>query len=184
MNRKNIFFAFIPLVLIGTTLFSPLATSSSVVSLSVPAAAFHPSVSNRDIVYNYGNELYTIQSEPLDYIFVAPVYLPEGVVVQKIIFYFRDATSYDGVVSLYRTDKTLFGKQKMGEAWTFGSFPGGTDEYNYDSSIDFANVNNSSYGYYLEILMRDGIQVLNVTIEYSYQAFLPIIINSIFRKIL
>lgn len=131
--------------------------------VSIPAAAFTPRESGYNYS-NYGSELVNNDNNS-DY-YYAPVYLPDGATVTRMIFYWEDTSSSDGSASLRRALLTTGGYNTMASVNTSGSGGDGSSE---TTDIDYATVDNTSYMYYVAWTLWDSnIKGHAVVIEYTY----------------
>ena len=134
--------------------------------LSIPAAAFVPQYNYSAQTYNGGSLVRTL-SGSYD-IFNAPVQLPHGATVTKMTVYWYDNyAGGDGTIALRRSSFSLF-PFTMAEVTTSGS---GGNGNGVDSTIDYAQIDNSQYTYYLTAqLPTDGtdyVGLYGVVIEYT-----------------
>ena len=134
--------------------------------LSIPAAAFVPQYNYDAETYNGGSIVRTL-SGSYD-IFNAPVQLPHGATVTKMTVYWYDNYAGDnGTIALRRSSFSLF-PLTMAEVTTSGSGGNGSG---VDSTIDYAQIDNSQYTYYLTAqLPTDGtdyVGLYGVVIEYT-----------------
>ena len=123
----------------------------------VPAAAFVPCYGYIDNWENTGGSV-----KGTTY-FVAPVYLRHGATVTALHFHWFDGIAADGSVHLVRYDN-LGNEVILAEASTMGS----TGYFvTKDFTIDYADVDNFYYGYYL-FFFSNEVSLMRVVIEYSY----------------
>jgi len=140
----------------------PLATKTGY--LSIPAAAFEVK-SDSDTYTNLGYEVYGAGSKSL--IFSAPVQLPHEATVTKVTFYWKDISLKDGSLKLMRNlmDGTT---ENMAEVTTVGNSGVGSS---YDDTIDYAEIDNSLYSYFLEMeLFGEIVSSYGAIIEYTYES--------------
>ncbi len=130
--------------------------------LSLSAADFQPQVDGYDFS-NTGQRLQNVDGSSDNYI--APVQLPHGATVTRLTFYWRDTSSSNGVLSLYRNG--LAGTSSlMAYASTSGNAGNGSS---YDSTISYATVDNSQYSYFLSLGLPDSnVWCYGAIIEYTY----------------
>jgi hypothetical protein len=121
--------------------------------LTIPASAFQADGQQND-VWAYVNGLAYIPSgtEPLSVFSFAPVYLPEGAVVEEVTFYYYDNDEtgnahVKGRLSRYSVDTAASNTLAEIESTTTGAsldVQSSTDTSIYNSTID-----NQAYAYYL-----------------------------------
>ncbi len=141
--------------------------------LSIPAAAFTPVESTYDYE-NHGRYLILYGTgQPGNNLgfFVAPVHLPQGAVVTRFTFHFRDNSLLDTATASLRynqhfstTNLTLAQAQSF-EIWGGGPF-GSTSTTTFFASTQIAN---DLYQYFIKVILPVGGQVWNggATIEYT-----------------
>lgn len=131
--------------------------------ISIPAAAFEPGADTFQY-HNNGSNLYTDYGAN----YFAPVNLPDGSTVTKVTFYFDDDTSAGLVtMNLYRLD---LDNNLVYPMATITSVDGGYGS-DYDDTISYAQVDNSSNTYYLYAAFGTtgiDLQVKAVVIEYEF----------------
>ncbi|RMF38282.1 MAG: hypothetical protein D6759_01180 [Chloroflexi bacterium] len=135
--------------------------------LSIPAAAFVPQNNYTDQTYNGGSIVRSTASP--GFTFNAPVFLPHSATVTKMTAYWYDNYSGgDGTITLRRTPLNTAFSVKLAEVNTSGNGGNGTSA---DTSIDYAQIDNSQYTYYLTAdLPTDGtsyVGLYGVVIEYT-----------------
>ncbi|HEY77479.1 MAG TPA: hypothetical protein G4O00_15085 [Thermoflexia bacterium] len=114
--------------------------------ISIPAAAFVPQDNFSADTYNVGSIVRTVTGSVDE--FNAPVFLPHGsTVVSVTVHWYDDYGAGDGTITLRRTNFSVF-SVKMAEVTTSGS---GGDGTSTDTTIDFAQVDNSQYIYYQDL---------------------------------
>ena len=127
--------------------------------LSVPAGAFIAESTTREY-YNFGSYFYGKGW------FYAPVYLPNEATVIKLTFYWYDYSVSDAQLLLLRYP---FGgsEEKMVDIWTSGY---GGNGFTEENTIDFADIDNTGYSYFLAVSLTDvgNLQYHTVLIEYTY----------------
>ena len=117
---------------------------------------------------------------PNQAIFRIPLNLPHGATITKLVAYSYDGdATYNINVYLYRDAFDNMDGQLMGYALSSGS-PGYTNSS--DSSIDYAEVDLSSYGYSLKIYLHSSEYApsygfLGARIDYEYPVFLPEVVK-------
>ena len=127
--------------------------------LSIPAAAFNPKYND---VY-YKNSGYHVTGQAY---FVAPVYLPHGVTVKKMTYYWVNEVPASAWLFLSRNymDGTT---EDMANAWIDGGVTGNGNDTT--DKIDYPEIDNSLYSYYLELCLDVGMGCYGVIIEYNYK---------------
>ena len=141
----------------------PLPEGTKTGHLSIPAAAFTPR-DNDMYVKNIGHELTG------DGFFVAPVYLPQGVTVTNLSYYWRNEMSASARSHLSRNymDGTA---DELANVWIDGGVYG--NGFTWTENIDFAEIDNSKYSYFIELgigLCEDErMYVYGFIIEYTYE---------------
>ncbi len=130
----------------------------------VPAAAFTPGEDGYDYT-NYGGNL--IPGNNTSDTYYAPVYLPQGATVTRMIFYwYDDSTVNDGMASLRRAPLTTGSpSHTMAQVYSDGSSGDGSSE---TTSINYATVDNTTYMYFLMWDLGAGNVGHAVVIEYTY----------------
>ncbi len=138
----------------GDTTPRPAATKTGY--LSIPAAAFTPR-NNNTYVENYG---YRLSGEVF---FVAPVNLPHRATVTNLTYYWINEAPASARLHLSRS--YMNGSiDEMANAWISGSGNGSS----WDDTIDYADIDNSLYSYYLEFFIGPDMGCYGVIIEYTY----------------
>lgn len=153
----------------GSVAASTVSWTAVTSYLSIPAPAFQPRVSGMQYA-NSGNSLFpTVDGGTA--VFIAPVQLPHGAVIQKLTLNWSDDSNTDSVSArLYRTD-LLTSETTLATVDSSGSpsVTGATTT----SSIATPIVDNSSYSYYIwATLYKDSLiptlgQLHSVVIEYT-----------------
>jgi hypothetical protein len=130
--------------------------------VSVSAAAFRPIWDGHDF-WNQGDALYN-EDGSSDF-YVAPVQLPHRATVTKLTFYWWDASDWAAACTLRRNDLAGGTETQMAYAETFGDTGLGSS---VDSTVGFAEVDNSQYAYYLQLQLQDTeMHARGVVIEYT-----------------
>lgn len=134
------------------------ATATKTSYLSIPAAAFTPR--NNDMYVK--NEGYYLTGEGF---FVAPVYLPHGATVTNLSYYWKNEAPACTRLHLSRNymDGTA---EEMANTWIDGSIHG--NGVTWTDRIDYAEIDNSLYSYFLEIGIGPDMFCYGVIIEYTY----------------
>ena len=108
--------------------------------------------------------------------FVAPVMLPQGAKVLKLVAYYSDTTTLDLEVGLYR--KPLGAQQTMAFVKSTGT---GGYGYGVDDSINFATVDNQQFSYFAKALIpawtvdKFDLSLVGIRVDYSYPEYLPLV---------
>lgn len=130
--------------------------------LSIPAADFQPSEDGYDYlvdttaVHNLGNTTAY---------FIAPVHLPHGATVTRLTFYWRDNSASDGSLTMYYNNLQMM-QSEMASAGTSGQSL--TPSFSQDTSIAYAQIDNSQRTYYLWLVLPDkDVNGIAVVIEYT-----------------
>lgn len=135
--------------------------------ISVPAAAFQPSIFGDVSPFlgdphhiNTGDKL-VIGSHNHDvYDYVAPVKLPQGATVTRLIFYWYDTHSSDNAsVRLYCDSNEMAGATSSTGGYSSSE----------DTTISYATIDNWNYTYYLETTLptQSNVWLRFVVIEYA-----------------
>ena len=136
----------------------PMPAATKTGHLSIPAAAFTPR--NNDIyVKNYGHDLTGEGS------FVAPVYLPHGATVTNLTYYWRNEIAASARAHLSRNYMNGTADE-LANVWIDGAVHG--NGVSWTNNIDFAEINNSLYSYFLELGICPEMGVYGFKIEYTY----------------
>ncbi len=118
--------------------------------LAIPAAAFTPFEDGYDFE-NHGPYLIHQHSPgggTANGWYLAPVQLPDGAVVTKMTFYFKDSwIFYDGIARLQRTHLGQGNFQEMASVDTSGAASGYTSKST--TAISGATIDNNSYAYWV-----------------------------------
>jgi len=139
--------------------------------ISVSAAAFQP----KSHTYRYDIDSISIFNVDgnSDY-YYAPLELPQGATVTRLIFYWEDGSSADGYCSMWRS--AMMGSYGLGMATANTSGDTGVADSSEDTSIDSATVDNSQYSYGLTVYLPDsGVEAFGVVVEYVYSVSLPLV---------
>ena len=127
--------------------------------LSIPPAAFTPR--NHDTYFeNKGFILYGDDDDPE---FVAPVYLPHGATVTNITYYWINEAPASFRLYLYRNHMNGI-TDEMALVWVLDSGTGSS----WTDEIDYADIDNSLYSYYIRTSLITDMGCYGVVIEYSY----------------
>jgi len=146
--------------------------------LMVPASAFVPKSDN--IVYSRpdGTSLFASTSSAPDGNFDAPVFLPQGATVTKVVMYYYDNDS-NRTMSLHLLKFPLPGDTSITMAY-ITSADSQVPFYAEDTTIQENPIDNQAYAYALHINMLGASPGLIHTfkgarIDYSYPTYLPAI---------
>jgi hypothetical protein len=136
----------------------PEPATTEIDYLSIPAAAFTPR--NNDMYVK--NEGYYLTGEGF---FVAPVYLPHGVTVTNLSYYWKNEAPACARLHLSRNymDGTA---EEMANTWISGNVHG--NGFSWTDRIDYAEIDNSLYSYFLELGIGSDMRCYGVTIEYTH----------------
>ncbi|NMC16027.1 MAG: hypothetical protein GYA40_05210 [Chloroflexi bacterium] len=144
--------------------------------ISIHPAGLHVRTASSTWAFSDEFELYNTSS--LGIFASAPVYLPDGAVVNKVTFFYYDGTaSYH--TSAYLTRTMLSGQigNDMATIYSSGSGYG----YGSDTTIVDPTIDNQNYAYFVDIFIPgDNLMNLRVTglrIDYGYTTFVPTIMK-------
>jgi hypothetical protein len=144
--------------------------------LTIPAAAFQPYLDGYDYENGggYMKHLHSPGGGNVDGLYIAPVFLPHGATVTRMIFYFYDNTVGTEAYAWLRRSDMAGNVQNM--AYVSSDFATGYGSKS-DSSISYASIDNAHYAYWAEWrLPISGIRKylgLSVIIEYNEPAVKP-----------
>jgi hypothetical protein len=157
--------------------------SSSDHVLSVSAAAFQPFEDGYDY-QNAGRSLthyYGPNSSSADGWYLAPVNLPDGVLITRLDFYWYENTTVPGEAHLQRTALNAGDYQDLAIATTStGSDSGGLS---LDTSVIGGPVDNEHYAYWIVLVVPStsfGINVVHpysVRLYYNFPVYLPLVVR-------
>ena len=171
--NKNFLFTLVPLLAFGFGLIFPDLTTTGHNYVSIPAPAFQPSDNTFPYQTN-GEEIFNPEGQPT--VFYAPVMLPHGVTVTKVIFYFFDdsSDSSDYGFSNLRRNDNAGASLSMSEIMSNNN----GNSSNYDDTINYAPIDNAQYSYYLSLYLSSvKVHAYAVIIEYTYPLSLPLILK-------
>ena len=174
MNKKVL--TLVPAFGLAFVLLFAVSASPGHGYVSVSAAAFQPRYDGYQFT-NHG--LYVTNSNGTSDDWIAPVQLPHGARVTKVIFYYSDSDSGNDVrIRLYRSPFSMEAFD-MADLESLGSSGGGSVE---TISINYADVDNAQYEYFFHLTIpTDLTGAYGVVIEYTYPASLPLILRN-FRE--
>jgi hypothetical protein len=130
--------------------------------VSVSAAAFTPY--SHLSVFGKSDRIETTYSGGWS-IFYAPVQLPHGSYVTKLTFYWKDeSTTYDATLSLVRNELND-NSNVMATVTSTGDAGNGSG---YDDTIGYSTVDNSSYAFHLNLVIRPDMAGYGAVIEYTF----------------
>lgn len=140
--------------------------------ISISPLAFQPFLSSTA----YQNYYYLVNMGATSASFGAPVYLPNGCTVKKMVVYYSDnEASLDMDVYLVGIEMVSGTFYHMASVTSSGTTPG----YGYmeDTSVTNAVVDNQSRVYSLEVLMpgTTALSVLAVRIDYEFSSSLALL---------
>jgi hypothetical protein len=137
--------------------------------LSIPAAAFVPSVSTYSYE-NHGRYLKHLAGTPVDETgyYVAPVQLPQGATITRLTFYFKDSTAGQAEASLiqhkhYTNSSTALANLVSSDTWAPGLGSASTSSFTQTPLID-----NTLYSYHVSISLPPGGTIWACGIEIDY----------------
>ncbi|MFQ6083218.1 MAG: hypothetical protein ACE5WD_07660 [Candidatus Aminicenantia bacterium] len=133
------------------SLFSLFVEIIKAEEIMVPASAFNP-YSQDNLYQRNFLRIYSDWGSPEE-AFFAPVYLPQGKRVHKVIIYYYDLGSENIAVRLYRTNMYTYSANMMVQVTSKGDSGNGS---NSSYSISTPVINNSGYGYSLKIYFPVG----------------------------
>jgi hypothetical protein len=149
--------------------------------LSIPAAAFQPYEDGYDY-QNAGRSIthyYGPNTSDTDGWYLAPVSLPDGVLVTRLDFYWYENTTVAGEAHLQRTTLNLGDYQNLADAYTtLGSDSNGLS---FDTSVIGGPVDNVHYAYWIVLVVPStsfGINVVhpyNLRLRYNLLTYLPLV---------
>ena len=136
--------------------------------LAIPPAAFRPRVNNT----TFGGDVDFLwnSSESTDGEYMAPVYLPHGATIVRVTCWWSDTTTdHNARLSLFRNAFNLYEQEYMSNMFSTGA---GSDRHlSYDTTINYAEINNYEYKYtlYLKIPKGSGADIFfyGARIEYT-----------------
>lgn len=145
--------------------------------ISIHPAGLHVRTASSTWAYSGEFELYSTSSSGI--YASAPVYLPDGAVVNKFTFYYYDGTAsyYTGA---YLTRTMLSGQIGNDMATVYSS---GSAGYGYGSDTTIVNptIDNQNYAYFVDIFIPGGngtnLRVTGLRIDYGYSTFMPMIMK-------
>lgn len=134
-------------------------------TVNIPAASFRPANGSNDY-QNHGRYFiqYDAASDTGDY--YAPVNLPQNVIVTKMTFYFRDNTTDNGVMRLFRTAMNGTGVQ-MAVIDTSGSWASPSYGSNSTTTINGEEIDNKTNAYYLRWELPDSTTGANASMVWG-----------------
>ncbi len=151
------------------SLAQPAVATAGARHLSIPAAAFVPAAAYNSYE-NHGRYLKHFAQPPeleAGY-YVAPIQLPQGAILSKLTFYYRDTTVGQAIADLVRHKHDTQGTLLMAEVvssdtWTPGFGSASTTNFNPTAVID-----NSLYSYYVHLSLPPDGQVWGCGVEIEY----------------
>jgi hypothetical protein len=148
---------------------NPQSGEAQVQHLSFPAAAFTPGVGYY-IYQNHGRYLKyfdnPVDTEPA--VFYAPVQLPQGAVISKMTYYFKDPGAGTAFARLERATHFTLGSITVAGLSSTDLFP---PSYGVTSTSFFSPqpvIDNSQYTYFIQLELPPGGQVWGSGVELEY----------------
>ena len=142
------------------------------------AHLFKPATDNSEWNYVGGDELYN-PSDSSAAAFAAPLSLPHGATVTKLVVWYHDMVEANLTVTLERvlldngTNVTMASVASSGD-------PGYS--YGEDTSIDYAEIDLQSYAYYAYLTMPADcsydLTLVGIRIDYEYPGYLPLVLKN------
>ena len=167
---KNKVLALVPVVGLSFALLT-LAPSPGHGYVSVAAGGFSPVTDDCD----YLNQGYEVRSQSGVCTFVAPVQLPQGATVTKIIATWEDYSSSDGYAGLDAVSTAALSQTILFTAYTESDKGFGTSE----SADPNHTVDNSQYAYYVRwFVPNPAVYGRAIVIEYTYPTSLPLVLRN------
>jgi hypothetical protein len=131
-------------------LVAPQSLSVVSGSISIPASAFRPNTGGFTYLDNTWGYLYPAATDSWNY--GAPVYLPQGAIVDQLVCYMKDSyPSMEGNCILSYNELETDDWQQMGYVQTSGSL-GSLLAYS-DNNIDYPVVDNDSRAYSMSLAL-------------------------------
>jgi hypothetical protein len=119
-----------------------------------------------------GQELYNSGGGMME--FYAPVSLPNGAAVTKLVVYFWDNSPNDLSASLYRLPLDGSPEEKMAETYPTGDAGHGNSA---STLINSPIIDQQAYAYYVEVLLPydPEVRLRAIRIDYAYKTDLPLV---------
>ncbi|MGA1823821.1 MAG: hypothetical protein ACMUIP_04085 [bacterium] len=132
--------------------------------ISVSAAAFQPANGNDATKECYNDGKAIAGSYPdAETFFIAPVSLPHGATITKVTFFWGDWHEESGQLRLYRNNMN-----NTSEEMAYVNKGNTGNGSSSDSSISYADIDNSQYSYYLRLDIIQSMIGYGVSIEYAF----------------
>jgi hypothetical protein len=149
--------------------------------LSVPSAAFQPfedgytyQNAGRSLTHQYGPG-----GTSADGWYLAPINLPDGVLITRLDFFWYENTTVAGEAHLQRTMLNVGDYQNLADAYTTeGSDSGGVS---FDTSVIGGPVDNKHYAYWVVLVVPSNAFLVNVVhpysirVRYNFLVYLPLV---------
>jgi len=174
MNKSKLFKVSIVLILVSIFLVSALPGSNKE-TITLTGASFQPTC---DCKFRNSGTNIQVDYAPATCGFLYPLQLPDGVILEKITFFWKDSSvEHNASLSLDSSNLDGTGTNLVRIS---------TDGYEDEPTSSFSDVSipidNIQYGYFISIQMpsTEGVEIYGVKIEYSVPIllFLPFIRNS------
>ena len=139
-----------------------------------PGSAFRPRVSTASFTI-YGSTLVSINAPVIYY---APVFLPHGATINKLVLYYSDTDATLNIeANLYRVPLPWSAMSELAIIQSSGSST--TKIYSETTTINNPVVDNQGYGYYVRLYLpaSDHLGVDGFRIDYSFPTNLPVILK-------
>jgi hypothetical protein len=173
--KRNVAFTLVPVFALTSLLGYALAAAPGHGYISVPSAAFRPE--SHTYQYEITSGWIRNLDGDSDY-YHAPLALPDGVTVTKIVFYWKDgSSSEDGYCSLWRS--FLSGGRGLGMATADTSGDAGESSSSEGAGVPPSVIDNSQYAYGLTVYLPDSsVEAFGVIVEYAYTVSLPLTLRN------
>ena len=170
--KRTKFFALAPaLGLASILLYSVAAAQPGHGYVSVSAPAFQP----ESHTYQYGITSGWVRNldGDSDY-YNAPVQLPHGATLTKLVFFWKDGSAANGYCQLWRV--SFSGGRGLGVASVDTTGSAGVADSSEVTITMLSTVDNSQYAYGLIVYLPDSnVEAFGAIIEYVYSVSLPLV---------
>lgn len=145
--------------------------------LSIPARGFIPA--DEDNIWYYVNGDIAIGTLTGYNIFQAPLNVPNGATITKLVLYYYD-TSHDYDIMLYLFRKPLAGGNEQEMARVQSYYQPGYDYYT-DETISYSIIDMQNYVYHLEVRFPspydygNALRFVGARVDYGYSTYLSLI---------
>ena len=147
--------------------------------IMIAPASFHADSGGDSYSIDFLNRYVTQGSGIVD--LYAPVQLPHGTKITKLIYYCRDNTAYYTYANLVRSSPADYGTQfdSVYSAWSTGDSGNQTIVEDTPATAGTEVVDNSRYSYAVHIYFSggSGLRAYGVRIDYEYGSFLPAVLK-------